>query len=288
LDTRQGYWQKRKRHWKELIGDMAETRENAKMMHETIKINNKIMKFDGDGVSLLDPVLSEIICKWYSFPECKIFDCFAGDTVFGYVSSYYGHSFLGIELRKEQTDLNNERIVQYEQSKYICDDGQNIASHIEPESQDLLFSCPPYYDLEKYSDLKNDASNQESYNDFVNIITKAFTDSIKCLKQNRFAVIVIGDVRDRITGAYYDLITDIKNIMRSAGCILYNEIILIEMIGSAMMKASRWMKSRKVVKTHQNILVFYKGDTSKIKEIYPDLKEDYSQFMELNESANLV
>ncbi len=95
-------------------------------------------------------------------------------------------------------------------ARYICDDGQNVAQHFEPESQDLLFSCPPYFDLEKYSDLPNDASNQGSYEDFIKILENAFTGAVSCLKENRFAAICVGDVRDKNTGFYYDFCGDIK------------------------------------------------------------------------------
>ena len=93
--------------------------------------------------------------------------------MFGFVSAYLGNEFTGVELRAEQAKLNNERVADMT-ARYICDDGQNVAKHIEPESQDLLFSCPPYFDLEVYSDLPNDASNQDSYEDFIQILKKRF------------------------------------------------------------------------------------------------------------------
>ena len=76
-----------------------------------------------------------------------------------------GNKFTGIELRQEQADLNNQRL-KGSKSKYICDDGQNVLKHIKPNTQDLLFSCPPYFDLEVYSELENDASNQKEYASF--------------------------------------------------------------------------------------------------------------------------
>ena len=145
----------------------------------------------------------------------------------------------------------------------------NVANHFEPESQDLLFSCPPYFDLEKYSDLPNDASNQGTYEDFIAILDKAFKAAYTCLKENRFAVIVLGDVRSKINGAYYDFGGDVKRIFREAGAHLYNELILIEMSSSVALRAKKYMESRKVAKMHQNILVFYKGDPSKVRDNFP-------------------
>jgi DNA modification methylase len=272
LDTKQPYWQKRKKVWKNLIlddgskraGKLAKRTDNWNEESETFEI---VSKFD---VSILDPVLSEVLLKWFAFENCKTFDPFAGDTVFGYVSSFLGNEFTGIELRQEQVDFNTEKTKGLK-AKYVCDDAVNIINHIHENSQDFLFSCPPYFDLEKYSQLPNDASNQKEYKDFLQILNVAFSNAIKCLKENRFACIVIGDVRDK-KGYYRRLPHHICNIFEANGMKLYNEIIMLEMIGRKALTANRNFITRKNPKTHQNVLVFYKGDEKKIKEIFKKLR----------------
>lgn len=305
LDTRKGYWQARKKMWRELIGDMGESRNDTLLHSPEVKYKDLyqrtrkhreelglsfkeyLEKYVPDdvlekeaqnvvlsGVSLFDPVLTEIMAKWFtSRKESKIFDCFAGDTYKGLVFAMCGHSFRGIELRKEQVDINNRIIEGRELDiEYICDDGQNVGKHIDADSQDLLFSCPPYFNIEHYSDLENDASNQKSYDDFIQILRNAFTAAIGCLKENRFAVIVVGDVRDKSTGFYYDFCGDIKRIFKEGGMSLYNELILVETAASTAMRAGRYMESRKVAKMHQNILIFYKGNPKDIKKYFPKIE----------------
>ncbi|MCP4181430.1 MAG: site-specific DNA-methyltransferase [bacterium] len=287
LDTRQGYWQDRKRYWKQSIGDNGESREESmgifNLNYKKEKNIKTGFKSVGQSVSILDPVLAEISNLWFGLPKCKTFDCFAGDSVFGYVSDSVGNTFTGIELRQEQADLNNKRL-KGSKSKYICDDGQNVLKHIKKDSQDLLFSCPPYFDLEVYSDLKNDASNQKEYEDFLKILDNAFTDAIKCLKNNRFAVITVGDVRNK-QGFYYRFVDDIKDIFKKSKIFLWNELILIEQIGTKALMAEKTTHTRKISKVHQNVLVFYKGDPKQIKNIYPEL--DFSELKEDNESENV-
>lgn len=305
LDTRKGYWQTRKKMWRELIGDMGESRNNTLITSPEIKYKDLYQrtrkhreelgvsfkeyldKYVPDdvkereqskvlsvGVSLFDPVLSEICCRWFT-PEAgaRIFDCFAGDTQKGLVFGQCGYEFTGIELRQEQVDINNRALADRSLPvKYICDDGRNVAKYFDADSQDLLFSCPPYFDLEHYSDLENDASNQKSYEGFIKILHDAFVSAIGCLKENRFAVIVVGDVRDRHSGFYYDFCGDIKRIFKDGGMSLYNEIILVETGASTALRASRYMDTRKVAKMHQNILVFYKGNPKDIKKHFPKIE----------------
>lgn len=311
LDTRKGYWQERKKMWRDLIGDTGESREDKLITSPELKYKDLYLrtrkhreelgitfreylekyvpadvleredkKVLSAGVSLFDPVLSEIMCKWFTpHSGAKIFDCFAGDTQKGLVFAQCGYEFTGIELRQEQVDINNRVIADRGLNiRYICDDGCNVAEHIEANSQDLLFSCPPYYNLEKYSDLPNDASNQGTYEEFIDILRTAYTKALGCLKDERFVVIVVGDVRSKIDGCYYDFCGDIKRIFKDNGVNLYNELILVETGASTALRAGRYMESRKIAKMHQNVLVFYKGDAKSIKNVF--------QPIEFNEGDN--
>lgn len=262
LDARKGYWIERKRMWNKEIGDNAQARGEAECYHT--EYMNRLYGTHFKSVSVLDPVLSEIVLHWFAPESGSVFDCFAGDTVFGYVAGKLGYNFTGIELRKEQVDFNTEKTSGLS-CRYICDDGRNVRNHIEPNSQDMLFSCPPYYNLEKYSDLPNDASNQGTYEDYLSLIDEAFANSIECLKDGRFAVIVCSDIRDK-QGYYRGLPKDIKRIFESRGMRLYNELILIDPIASHVYTCSHSMKLRKVDKVHQNVLVFYRGNIQDIKK----------------------
>lgn len=264
FDARQGYWIARNRYWREKIGDNGESREDRLGL-----------SFDGfKGVSILDATLAEIVCKWFSpfssQEPIRAYDPFAGDTTFGYVAGSLGLSFTGIELRPEQVELNKKKTP--ENANYICDDGQNILKYLEENSQDLLFSCPPYFNLEKYSDLPNDASNQ-SYDGFLQIYSNVLLRALKCLKDDRFAVIIMSNVRDE-AGFYYDLCSETTRIMKQGGAGLYNEIILINCVGSACLRARLCMRNRKCVKCHQEVLVYYKGDPKHIKSIFPEIHCD--------------
>lgn len=267
LDTRQGYWMDRKKHWRTLIGDDGESREQ--LLDE-----GGIVSTLNNGTSLFDPVLMELVVRWFNIEGGNICDPFAGGYEKAFVAHKLGSYYTGIELRQEQVNINLDRIT-IDMGKYVCDDGQNVGNHIPLNSQDLLFSCPPYFDLEIYSDLPNDASNQGTYEDFLHILDVAFTDAINCLKDNRFAVIVVGDIR-MPDGFYYDFITDIKNIFINNGMGLYNEMILVEPIGTLPQRVARYMVNRKIGKCHQNVLVFYKGDTNQIKTLYPKIDIDAS------------
>lgn len=273
LDTRQGYWTERKDTWLEAMGERGETREGT-----LSKGGDNIVAGINNGVSILDPVLAEAMIKWFTKPGSFILDPFAGDTVFGYVAKYLGHHFVGIELREEQVKLNQQRcdeILNAEAGSavYKLDTSENVDTHLpEPECMDFLFSCPPYYDLEVYSDNPQDLSAQETYTQFRTLIECILKKCVLKLRTNSFACLVVSELRDK-QGGYYNFVGDIVRTMTEAGLTYYNELVLLNAVGTAQMRANRYMVNRKMVRVHQNVLVFYKGNTKNISSHFPNLAE---------------
>lgn len=275
LNVGSDVWQSRKKIWMNRIKDTAQARSNVLRNYTQGGID--FMNIKGDTTSILDPVLCEILLHWFSEEGHNAFDPFAGDTVFGFCSAYKGRPFKGIELREEQV-LQNQTIIDANglDATYILDDALNIKKHIKKESMDFMFSCPPYADLEVYSDKENDLSNMD-YDVFFDVIKQVYNDCFDCLKKERFSVITIGEVRHKDTGCYIGLVPKIIQIMCDAGFHYYNEIILNTPVGNLMMRAGRYMnQNRKVGKQHQNILVFYKGNPNNIKKHFKKLKDESS------------
>lgn len=254
LDSRRGEWLERKRAWMNVIGDHGETRDH------TLAAEGSIME-DIGSASILDPVLAEIMVRWFAPAKGTILDPFAGDTVFGFVAGYLGHNFTGIELRQEQCDLNQGRCDEYDLAcDYVCDTSENLDAHVEDASVDLVFSCPPYADLEVYSDDAADLSNMP-HDEFFAVYARILASTYAKLKDNRFAVITIGEVRSKSgNGNYISLVPKTIEIMHQAGYAYYNELILVNSAGTLPLRAGKSMlASRKIGKQHQNVLVFVKG-----------------------------
>ena len=119
----------------------------------------------------------------------------------------------------------------------------------------MIFSCPPYADLEVYSDLPEDLSNMD-YKNFLIKYRSIIDKSLKLLKPNCFAVFVVGEVRGK-DGFYYDFVGDTKRAFIEQGAKLYNDCVLLNVVGSASMRASKVFEaSKKLTKIHQNVLIF--------------------------------
>lgn len=292
LDARQGYWQDRKRAWLS-IGMRSELgRGDALTMGESPcaepglnfyrnkekagarltyvqgertedldDVSARIVDTTGSGTSIFDPVLCELAYTWFSPPDGHVLDPFAGGSVRGIVASRLGRAYTGVDLREQQVAANIEQgqeLCGANPPRWVCGDSRGIRT-LAPGAYDFVFSCPPYADLEVYSDDVRDLSTMP-YDAFLEAYRRIIAEACAVLKDDRFACFVVGDVRDG-RGLYRNFVGHTTQAFLDAGLALYNEAVLVTAVGSVSIRAGRQMEiSRKLGKAHQNVLVFVKGD----------------------------
>ncbi len=254
FNAREGGWQKRKQYWLNK-GIKSEVGRDAGAFSTEGCLS------EATDTSIFDPVLCEIGYEWFTPKGGLILDPFAGGSVRGIVAAECGREYIG-------NDLNNSQIVENrKQADDICrdiipvwtnGDSMDIKKLVGNVRADAIFSCPPYADLEVYSDDPSDISNMP-YSQFIENYSHIIKESFDLLKDDSFAVWVIGEVRDK-KGNYYNFVGDTITAFKAAGFNYYNEAILVTAVGSLPLRAGRTMKvTRKLGKTHQNVLVFVKG-----------------------------
>jgi len=234
------------------------------------------------GTSIFDPVLCEIAYRWFSPAGGLVLDPFAGGSVRGIVAAKIGRQYIGVELRQEQVDENREQGAELcaedeHPPAWVCGDSAQIDKHCHDVKADLIFSCPPYADLEVYSDDPKDLSTM-GYESFKTAYAEIIMKSCQLLKDDRFACFVVGEVRNK-KGNYYNFVGDTVKAFLDAGLNYYNEAILVTAAGSLPIRAGKqFSASRKLGKTHQNVLVFVKGDGKRAAECCGVVDIDESTF----------
>jgi len=305
LDTRQGYWQARKKSWlalgitsevgrgtedgRGIVFNSAERRDpdfydkktakEAELGRELGTAEYVRRYYDApdsaitSGTSIFDPVLCELVYRWYCPPGGVVIDPFAGGSVRGVVAAALGRRYFGGELRAEQVEANHAQWATIGAGGHLAGDApppvwvggdsRDLRGNFDPAPPraDLLFTCPPYADLEVYSDDPADLSTM-AYPAFLKGFRACLAAAVAMLADDSFAVLTVGEVRSRRGhGAYYGFVPDTIGVMGKLGLDFYAEHILVNMVGSAAMAANRqFTASRKAVHTHQTVLIFVKGD----------------------------
>ena len=253
LRAMDGKWQARKNYWLDAMGEGLMGRGYDLMEGGVAQMST----------SLFDPTLAEILYTWFCPEEGSILDCYAGGVTRGYVAGALGFSYTGIDISQKQIKEDKGLAGGLKGVQYICGDGEECG-RLCYETFDMLIACPPYYDLEKYSEDDRDMSNMK-YDEFDEKLKRVVKASVALLNNNRFAAYIVGQARDK-KGEIHPMAPGVISAFNAAGMFLYNRMILATNIVSAPIR-SRGFLNRKVVGVHQDVLVFYKGDQRNIKNM---------------------
>lgn len=250
-------WQERKNIWKSRIKSEAGRKKGllgfSKYMTE-------------DYTSIFDPVLAECLYKWFGIPNGTVLDPFAGGSVRGIVAGWLGMEYFGNDLSAEQVEENRKQAernkgILLKTPKWSIGDSAKINDIIAKEAPtdkfDMIMSCPPYADLEVYSDDPADISNMP-YEQFIATYRQIIKDSCAHLKENRFAVFVVGEIRNHENTDLRGFVYDTIKAFEDAGLRYYNHAIVGNR-SNVCMRVRGHMRNRKLVHAHQDALVFTKG-----------------------------
>jgi DNA modification methylase len=233
---------------KDIIGDDGETRELVGK-----KMSLMGSKYD---VSIFNPHLAQMILSAYCPQNADIFDPFGGGGTRGFIATSMGHKYLGVEIRQEEVDRIKEQQKKLNSNfVMVCADCQEYG--VESNAYDFSYTCPPYYDLEKYSLLQGDLSNLPTYEAFLNGIKRSLEVTYDALKPGSFAVWVVGNFRDK-QGNLVHFNGDTVRLAKKVGFHLWDELIFWGAAGIAASRSGQFESNRKSVRVHEYILVFKK------------------------------
>jgi hypothetical protein len=273
------YWLRLKKSWNEKI-------ENAGALHGVVNplyasrdgcwqgtngFANVVTGHAHNGnASVLDPVVCEVILRFFMpIKGRRIYNPFGGGVQFGFVAGQYCYEYVASEIRKNQCDANN----------YICKDTpcaqwirSNSSTYHPPGMFDLVFTCPPYYKVEKYIDYdglspEGEINSLDTYEKFRDALFSGYKIAIQHLDNNCFFVIMTGDSRDK-NGAYYCSEEETVLFLKGQGLSIYNKIVYVESEFTRLAHAKKTLNMRKFPKREQKIIVAYKGDIPSIKDLF--------------------
>lgn len=281
LNTISFDWQRRKDEWENVIVDSTIGRDTKRFNATPTNIfsSRGSNAKKAESISSFDPYLCELMYRWFSRPGDRILDPFAGGNVRGLVAAVLGRDYFGIDLSPTQVLAN---VDSYDTMKdkytnisgdafWINSDSFTHLPRMKNKEFDMVLTCPPYYNLEVYTKDPRDLSRQPSYDEFLYKYRTILKESVRCLKDDSFFIIVVSEIRanahDISNSHYLGLVPDTIKILQNCNLSYYNEIILMNNIGSLPVRAPKFFdRTRKIGRHHQNILVFYKGDLANIEE----------------------
>jgi hypothetical protein len=239
------------RDWRRLTNETGHTDSRS----ETMRADHDSV-YTGTHSVFPAPLVEWILLRYAGPPGAKILDAFAGGPPRAVVSSIMGYHYTGFEIRQEQIDENQGvlRELGLDNVHYCLGDGRFIEADLP--KFDFALTCPPYYNLEQYSDLSTDLSNASSYGEFNASMALCAHSHYGHMRPGAFVCIVVGPFRDKKTGELIDFPAHTVDNFREAGFIYWQQIVLSKNFASAAKRSTNAWRGLKLVPAHEFLLVF--------------------------------
>lgn len=244
---------RRVRDWRRLTGETG----HSGARDETFRKDHNSV-YTGTHSVFPAPLMEMIIVRYGGPRGSHILDAFAGGPPRGLVSCIMGHRYTGFEIRPEQIAENEALLkkLKLKGATYVQSDGRFLDID---DSFDCAITCPPYHDLEVYSDRPEDLSALGNYAEFNGSMWLSAQSHFERLKPGAFACIIVGLFRDK-RGELIDFPAHTVDNFRDAGFQYWQHIILSKNFASAAVRAGNAWRGHKLVPRHENLLIFRKPE----------------------------
>lgn len=218
-------------------------------------------------MSEFNPELAKFVIEYWSKKGSVVLDPFAGWGTRYLTAKMLGRNYVGFEISPAthadvmgliQEHARQERWFVPDtgttKQEYKLGDGTKVEC-IGTDSVDLLFTSPPYFDLEVYEDTPRQLSTLPSYDDFMHEMYKAAQRYYAVLKPEGYAVFVVGDWR--INGKLRLFHHDLIDVMCQAGFYVH-DFIVHKLNSPSIIGCAAYEPHGFVTKSHEYVLVFKK------------------------------
>lgn len=220
------------------------------------------------------PQIAEQLYERFTKKHDIVLDLFFGSGTSGIEAINMNRRCIGVELKQELCDYVSEKFTPKQlvtDVNIICGDSASISvldkiqARLEimgAQKAQFLMLHPPYDDIIKFSDKKEDLSNCSSTEEFYDLFEKVARNGFEKLEKGRFAALIIGDKYAK--GQYYPLSFGCMERMNRAGFIT-KAIIVKDIQGNERAKgknAQLWryraLYGGFYIFKHEYIMVFQK------------------------------
>ena len=208
-------------------------------------------------------VAKNIISYWSEQGD-RILDPFSGRTR-ALVSYAMNRSYVGYEVSKDVVTHMEKRFEEMklkEKDNFNVElknkDCINVIDDFGCEAFDFCFTCPPYWDLEKYESCEGQLSDIDDYDDFVELLVDRLDAASMALKKDKYMAVVVGDFRKK--GKYITLHSDLIRQMSLNDSLVLHDVIVIQNIPfyTAAFYFGSVKKVKKTAKAHEYLLIWKK------------------------------
>jgi len=242
--------------WSDIRKDSAERRIHHPAMFPRALAERVIRSFtNADDKVVLDPFMGS--------GATLIAACTLGKTGIGF--EVYDRF---VKLAKSRLQKRIQTISHPGDYRIYQEDARQLTEFLEPESVDLCFTSPPYWDIlsqkrtadnkqtRDYGTSPQDLSRITSYCDFVLELANVFAQVYRVLKPRKYCIVNVMDIRKK--DAFYAFHADLARAIRDKSFIFDDIIIWDRRQEYNNLRPLGFPSVFRINKVHEYLLIFQK------------------------------
>ena len=229
--------------------------------HNKVESKDFIKHGRGSFLSKFNSEYAKRIIEMWSKEDDFIVDPFAGRSSRPLVSTLMGRNYMGFDVVKDNLQEAKEQYNELKKErklgklKLINTSSENIDDHLHNGVADMIMTCPPYFNIEKYESADGQLTDIKSYEEFLKSYRTILHKCCHILKSGCFFAIVVANFR--IDGKLYDFCGDTKDILKKE--LTYHDEVILEMSPAKRHPLyTQAITNLNCLKTHEYCLVFRK------------------------------
>ncbi len=229
--------------------------------------------------------VAEQILRYWSMKGSVVVDPFAGRATRAVVASRMERQYEGYEISPTTYKRVTEHFKKLGVSPKLYNNDGLFLTFTDDEVADLVFTCPPYHDIEKYESVTNQLSDCETYEKFLKQIGYCGYHINRVLKPGAFCVWVVGDWRCPKGGGLRSFHSDLISLFTKEKLIHHDTIIMKNISPFAPLQAGKVASKRYTSKIHEYVMVFRKEGEYEVPDYcsLDDLRVQSNKFFDFNE-----
>jgi DNA modification methylase len=200
--------------------------------------------------------LAENIIRYWSLPGFKVVDPFAGRVTRAVVATKLNRDYYGYEITPMTYKRSLEHFNKIDINPTIYNSDGTLMVETPDEFADFVYTCPPYYNIEKYESCDGQLSDISGYDNFIDAMNICVDNVYRVLKPGAFAAFVVADFR--VKGELKSFSTDLINSFKARNFRHWDTVIVETITPFMGMNAIQSSRKRYTTKIHEYVLVFRK------------------------------
>ena len=232
--------------------------------HNKVKHEDFLKAGRGSFLSKFNSEYAKRIIEMWSKEGDDIVDPFAGRSSRPLVSTLLKRNYVGFDVINDNLKEAKEQYETLGENRklgkllLVNDNSENIDKYLHGGVADMIMTCPPYFNIEKYESADGQLTDIKEYHQFLFKYKFILNRCMTKLKPGGFFVVVLANFR--IDGKFYDFCGDTKEILKT-DLDFHDEIILEMSPAKRHPLYTQAITNLNCLKTHEYCLVFRKPDT---------------------------